>query len=1000
MDALLRREGDVWAIQLDGRTARVRDSRGMQHLAVLLTRPGAEVHSLELAGAPEAVTSGAASPLLDQAARAAYKERLSDLASDLDEADRFNDPERSARIQAEIDALVDQLTSSTGLGGKDRGTVTDAERARVAVRRAVKSALDRITEAHPALGAHLAATVRTGFFCSYVPDPASPVRWIVGDADPEPVARRRPERQLVVGRETEQAALRDALRTGGVVLVSGEPGIGKTTLVRDLEAEADLALHGRCDDHLGVPYQPLVEAVRTLVAVDGAAVVARDAGVGALVLARVVPELGASSAAVDQPDTERLLLFEAFARVLVAAASRRPVVLSVEDIHWAPQPTLALLLHVLRALEGARALAVLTYRDTELSDDLTGFLASVSRLPAVSRISLAGIDVDAVVALGASADEAKRLVEHTNGNPYFVCSLLGTPSDSPLPASVLDVVAGRVARLTDDARRLITLTAVAGHRVPMHLVTVLATSIDAIEEVLAAGLLGEDGATICFPHALVRRAITQRTFAVRRAALHGEVALAMEQVGAPAAELAFHFAEAGAAAPATRHAIAAAEEAIRAFAFEEAVAHAERGLTFAIDGTREAAQLLLVLGLARSTLGDVTAATAVLDDAAALATAIEDWELLADVAITRGSVGGQVGVYDEGLVAILWEACTRLGDTDLRRRAQLLARIAIEESGGGRVVDARRRALESVTLARDSLDAGVLVRAVRAQWMVSDAPEQLEDRMALALELDALVDTSSGLDLQISAKGAVIATAAETGDVDLMDDALAELHLLCTASQVPRFEWFDLEMRVLRAVIAGDIDEAEQLSERELSAGMSAGVPNALRGYALQLLIIRDEQGRAGEIADLAVQMAIDDVGTPATPVMAAFACVRAGRDDDARALLGPVALRDLPRDSVWLGALCGAAQVALALDDRELASTVDELLRPFAGRNCVIALGTISIGPVDRYLSFTARTLGDGARAEQHLADAIALDERMRARRWLERDRADLASLLGSPVN
>ena len=291
VDGLLHCEGDVWAVHWGGRTARVRDSRGMRHLAVLLARPGTEVHSLELGGAPGAVTSGDAAPLLDDRARAAYKARLADLGEDLAEAEAFNDTERAARTQAEIDALVDQLTAAAGLGGRDRGTTTDAERARVAVRRALKAALDRLAEVLPDLGAHLDATLRTGVFCAYVPDPASPVRWSILDgpsagstppapAPPPPPAPRRP-RPVVVGRDAERAALHDAWAAGGVALVSGEPGIGKTTLLADLAASVDASVGGRCDEHVGVPFQPLVEVVRSIVELDGADAVRRDAGAGA-----------------------------------------------------------------------------------------------------------------------------------------------------------------------------------------------------------------------------------------------------------------------------------------------------------------------------------------------------------------------------------------------------------------------------------------------------------------------------------------------------------------------------------------------------------------------------------------------------------------------------------------------------------------------------------------------------------------------------------------------
>jgi hypothetical protein len=185
-----RREGEYWSIAFDGDAFRARDSKGIRYLAHLLGTPGREIHALELVAAieghsperrrPDAamtVAAGNAGEVLDERAKTEYRQRLRDLESELAEAEDWNDPERASRIREEIDFLARELGAAVGLGGRDRKSASNAERARVNVTRAIRSALDRIVEHSPSLGRHLATTVRTGTFCSYQPDQRAPVSW-------------------------------------------------------------------------------------------------------------------------------------------------------------------------------------------------------------------------------------------------------------------------------------------------------------------------------------------------------------------------------------------------------------------------------------------------------------------------------------------------------------------------------------------------------------------------------------------------------------------------------------------------------------------------------------------------------------------------------------------------------------------------------------------------------------------------------------------------------
>lgn len=180
--AVFRHEGELWTIAYEGAAFRLRDTKGLHHIAALLGEPGRERHALELAGGEDDAgayprAAGRAGPVLDAEAKAQYRARLDEVTEELGDAERDNDGERVAHAEEERAALLEQLASAVGLGGRDRMAASDAERARVNVTRAIKGVLDRITEQSPALGEHLAATVRTGQYCVYAPDPRSPIRW-------------------------------------------------------------------------------------------------------------------------------------------------------------------------------------------------------------------------------------------------------------------------------------------------------------------------------------------------------------------------------------------------------------------------------------------------------------------------------------------------------------------------------------------------------------------------------------------------------------------------------------------------------------------------------------------------------------------------------------------------------------------------------------------------------------------------------------------------------
>jgi hypothetical protein len=195
---VFRREGEYWTVSYDGAVVRLKDTKGLRHLARLLAHPGREFHATDLEaaqdqaaragpvgpkGRPEGGTLavrpdlGDAGALLDATAKAAYKTRLAELQAELEEAESFNDPVRAANARAERDFLVGELARAVGLGGRDRRAGSHAERARLNATRAIRAAIANLARANPSLGRHLALTVQTGRYCSYTPDPRAPITW-------------------------------------------------------------------------------------------------------------------------------------------------------------------------------------------------------------------------------------------------------------------------------------------------------------------------------------------------------------------------------------------------------------------------------------------------------------------------------------------------------------------------------------------------------------------------------------------------------------------------------------------------------------------------------------------------------------------------------------------------------------------------------------------------------------------------------------------------------
>jgi DNA-binding SARP family transcriptional activator len=454
-----------------------------------------------------------------------------------------------------------------------------------------------------------------------------------------------------VGRGHELDRLSSAWRTvlaGGAnaMLIAGEPGVGKTRLAGEWSRQAydqgALVVYGRCDEDLGAPYQPFTEALRSLVPCLDAGALRGLRGLEALLpmvpgLTDLLPDLAAPTRA--DPDTERYALFDAVVALLGLASVGAPVVLILDDLHWAAKPTLLLLRHLLRFGEHTRVQVIVTYRSTDLdrSHPLSAMLADLHHDGTASRIQLSGLDEDDVSAYVAEAgyndDElARALASVTGGNPFFLIEALrhvdesgGRWDPTTLPQGVREAVSRRLSRLAPETNTALAAAAVVGSRFAVELVEGVVGNdlVEAFDEAGKAGIVIEEpGGRYRFNHALVRQSLLAELPSVRRMRLHQQIATTLEsQPGADdelLAELAYHYFEcawAGNAAKAVEYCRRAADQAMARLAYEGAADLYDRALHALEDIDDEVpdradqiAALLIARCEALLAAGDVTSA--------------------------------------------------------------------------------------------------------------------------------------------------------------------------------------------------------------------------------------------------------------------------------------------------------------------------------------------------------------------------------------------------------
>jgi DNA-binding SARP family transcriptional activator/tetratricopeptide (TPR) repeat protein len=877
-----------------------------------------------------------------------------------------------------------------------------------------------------------------------------------------PVGRDAPG--ALVGRDAEMARLELALagaslQQGRLVLLAGEPGIGKTRLAEEFAMLAGTrgaeVRWGGCYELEGAPaFWPWVQILRGLAADLDDERLGSALGSGAAHVVQVVPELGERVTAPAPPtllhgEAARFRAYEAITHLLTRVASDRTLVIVLDDLHWADVPSLRLLTFVAGALRHASVLVLGTYRDVEIGPGhaLTETLGRLAREPVTERVALQGLtegDVGRFIAGATGATASRRFISslhrRTAGNPFFLgelVRLLG--SEGPLeaadptevPASVREVIGRRLAQLPDGSEQLLTVAALAPDAFRLDVLARVEDApddrvLEVVEAALTARLIVEhhQPGSYRFAHDLVRETLYESVSPPRRGRLHARYGEALEAVlgrraDEAAAELAHHFcqaatltppesAPAGAGAKGVWYARRAAAHALARLAYEDAAAHYQRGLAV-LDrepepDERAYCELLLGLGDARRRSGDLAASRTSLERAFELARALGEAEWMAQAALDLGSSSSwglweDLWLPDETAVRLLEGALAALPEVDSVPRARVLGQLAVQFRTEDELHTRSEQALQMARRLHDPLALTDALGARLVAWPVTGADE----RLTHADELVAMADAAGLREPAVIGRQFRVILLLQRGDVPEAEAELARFEYAARELRQPillvHLQW----LHSMWAMLEGRLEDAERLAAEAVVSHSRANPLGARAAYTGQVAFLRREQGRLAEMEPALRARVAEQPRAYIWRAALLLLLAEEGRLDEARGLLDAVVadgVLDLgdndPHTVTPDQATPPTLSEAVALlGDEHAAEVLYRHLRPFAGRVIVTGLGLHFLGAVDYYLGRLAATMRRWADAERHFGDALARHQEMGARPFLARARLHFAEML-----
>ena len=857
----------------------------------------------------------------------------------------------------------------------------------------------------------------------------------------------------LVGRAAELAQLEAWWKASDgerVMLLAGDPGIGKTRLLAETAVRAfasgAIVLAGRAPEETIVPYQPFLEALGHYVSrapLEELRSVAREYGaeIGRLVpeLRRRVPDLPARDP--GDPETDRYRLFEAVAGLLAEISSAVPVLIVLDDLQWADRPTLLLLRHLARSPHNRRVWILGAYRDVDdWSEGFDAALAGLRRERLMLQLDVDGLgEADAMelvrlrVGGTPSLELMQALYRESEGNPFFIEEIVRHLSDFGvrsgeagardlervgLPQDIRDIITRRLERLAPGSIEWLRVAAVIGRDFDAGLLErVLGFDEDrflaALEDALDAGLVIEapgGPGRYSFAHALIRETLYEGMSSPRRARIHRRIGVALEsahpdesQIGA----LALHFtraAEPQDAERAIRYGLQAGEQATAMLANEEAAAHYARALEVLDrsdpNALRRRCALLLELGEAQVRSGERPLAWVTFREAAALAAQLGDKGSLARAAIGASRRYVQPpGVIDEELIAMMEQAAEMTADERTVTRVRLLSRLCGALYFSDRRDQMEALSLEATAIAEELGDPQAIALAAAARRRAYWGPGNLERRLADSTLLLRAAREAVDLELTLQGHAWLVVDLLEHGDRTGVEVQIEAFKAGAESLRQPLYLWNAAVWEAMLALMEGRLGEAEPLAAAAVSSGIRSEGVTAPQYYAVQVLYLRREQCRMRELEAPVREALATNPDRGAWRAGLALMLHEAGRTEEARAEFDQLMRDDfarIPRDGDWMVVTALAADLAHVLDDPGRAALLYDLLAPFADTIVVIGLGAVCLGAASRYLGRLALTLGRQADAVVHLRHAVAANASLRATVELAHSWVDLAWALG----
>jgi class 3 adenylate cyclase len=847
----------------------------------------------------------------------------------------------------------------------------------------------------------------------------------------------------LVGRVDESerlSALFDEAAAGErrLALLSGEPGIGKTRLATHtaLTARGQSGagvLYGRCDEELAIPYGPWVEALSHYVDHGPERVLRAHVERHGGELSRMLPGLDhrlaeVPPASTTDPDTERYLLWGAIVGLLREATAHEPLVLILDDLHWADKPSVLLLKHLLTEGRGVRMLIIGTYRDSDLQrgHPLSEVLAALHGVDGVERLALGGLAQPEIVemmerAAGHELDQAglslsREVLRETDGNPFYTGELLrhlresgviyqqengrftvrGKMSELGLPQSVREVLGRRVERLGEDTHRVLSVAAVIGREFDLELLVAVTERdedevLELLEKAVGASVLIESAGApgrFYFAHGLINHTLYQDLGNTRRARLHRRIGERMEEQlgddpGARVGELAHHWAEATTAVDADKalsYAKLAGERALNELAPDEAL----RWFTHALELLGERAdvaqrcEVLIGLGEAQRLTGDAGYRETLLE-ASRIASVLADAGLAATAAL-RNSRGfsSVIGEVDGERLAAIDRALELDDGSNPGRRGRLLALQASELAFDAAEVRRRRELVaEAISLGQQANDPRTLGAVLRDSFQALWSADTVPWRVELTRELSRCAAEAQDPALRWWGYHSECVVCTEQGRLAEAQEAMARMLQLAEEVAQPTLSWISHEHAAALELLRGNLAAAERLATAAFQIGQAAGEDDAVLYYGAQISVIRTYAGHAADMVDMVEQSVAAYPRIPAWRAGLASLYCWVDRLDDAAAILRDAA-RDrfdhIPWDPTHTCTLALYADAASQTGLRETAALLHELFQPWADQvACTDANG---YGHVKLWMGLLSAAVGRHDQADEELEFACRFHE------------------------